>query len=341
MVGAPAPVNPAIDDTPWCEDASALASLFDLTHVPASQLRDLPAVASFSGMVSRFVKALATDGSSREEPLQTTHSPPQTASGLTSALWPQLHPTDLTVLTNAAAALSSSPTVTWYPEYGCALLAIGRPEPHILPATVRPAASSVRFPASTGPAVSLAVDRAAAAGGSGAGGGVGGGVSRAQAAMQSTGCRAAPQHVALHLVALDRWTFRTHGSSASVSPSGQGIQHTSSSPQHAVLYCGEVPAAELSALVFLISWLEVYRQQERQEGAKGFQRTPAFILCVVKDALGALRTQQAQGGSGSSREGTTPWSEPRGGFTDVGRHTGGDVERDTAWPLVRQVLQVV
>ncbi len=125
-----------------------------------------------------------------------------------------------------------------------------------------------------------------------------------------------------------------------MSPSGRGIQHTSSSPQHALLYCGTVPTAQLQGLVDDISQLEARGRREREQGVKGFQRTPAFILSVVKDALRALRTQQLGGVSGSSTEGNPPLSEPRGGFTDVGRHTGGDVERDTAWPLVRQVLQV-
>ncbi len=62
MFGAPAPADTGTDGTPWCEDASALASLFDLTHVAASKMRDLRAVASFSGMVSRFVKVRPPPG---------------------------------------------------------------------------------------------------------------------------------------------------------------------------------------------------------------------------------------------------------------------------------------
>lgn len=56
MGGNPAPTAIGADDTPWCEDVSMLGSLFDLTHVPASQLRDLRAVTSFSGLVCQFVK---------------------------------------------------------------------------------------------------------------------------------------------------------------------------------------------------------------------------------------------------------------------------------------------
>ncbi len=160
-------------------------------------------------------QALSTDGSSSEAPLQNTHSSPQTASSLTGPLWPQLHPADLIVLTDSAAALSSSSTITWYPEYGCALLALGRPQSHSPAAAGYTAASSACSPASTGPAGGRALGCARGAGG------VGGGVARAQAAMQRTGCRVAPQHVSLHLVALDGWAFRTHGSSARWVGAGQ------------------------------------------------------------------------------------------------------------------------
>ncbi len=77
---------------------------------------------------------------------------------------------------------------------------------------------------------------------------------------------------------------------------------------------------------------EVIRTRERQRkdhDIKGFQRTPAFVAAVVRDVLAACATGVA----------STSSSQPRGGFTDVGQHTGG-VPRATAWPLTRQVLQV-
>ena len=48
---------------------------------------------------------------------------------------------------------------------------------------------------------------------------------------------------------------------------------------------------------------------------QGHQKTPAFIHALYREAFGK------------------PNQTPRGGFTDVGLHTGGQ-ERDTAWPLV-------
>lgn len=52
-----------------------------------------------------------------------------------------------------------------------------------------------------------------------------------------------------------------------------------------------------------------------------------MIEALLKDAKAAL-----DGGS------STPHL-PRGGFTDVGLHTGGQ-PRDTAWPLARAVFKV-
>ena len=84
------------------------------------------------------------------------------------------------------------------------------------------------------------------------------------------------------------------------------------------------------------------------------------MLAVVKDALAALAAdsdKKATDGSENTAENTSECtasnfqerllasagteSMPRGGFTDVGQHTGGDAVRDTAWPLVRAVIQVL
>eukprot|EP00899_Mesostigma_viride_P028443 jgi/Mesvir1/8784/Mv02694-RA.1 len=62
------------------------------------------------------------------------------------------------------------------------------------------------------------------------------------------------------------------------------------------------------------------------KGRKGHQKTPAFISSVVSDAVQYMLT-------GKEAEG----SQPRGGFTDVGLHTGGTA-RDTCWALVREAV---
>ena len=56
----------------------------------------------------------------------------------------------------------------------------------------------------------------------------------------------------------------------------------------------------------------------------GHQKTPAFILSLVRTAALDLEHPRL----------------PKGGFTDVGLHTGG-IPRDTAWPLARETCRVL
>ena len=63
---------------------------------------------------------------------------------------------------------------------------------------------------------------------------------------------------------------------------------------------------------------------------QGNQKTPSFIQAIISDALETLHTEGE----------VHPLTTPRGGFTDVGLHTGGHA-RDTSWPMVRAVLQVI
>jgi hypothetical protein len=114
------------------------------------------------------------------------------------------------------------------------------------------------------------------------------------------------------------------------SPSGFG--HSASCSSHTPLYCGTLDQQSHSSGHFRARVQEVISRREMQrkhKDIKGFQRTPAFVAAVVRDVLAACAT-----GADS-----TCSSQPRGGFTDVGQHTGG-VPRATAWPLTRQVLQV-
>ena len=68
------------------------------------------------------------------------------------------------------------------------------------------------------------------------------------------------------------------------------------------------------------------RKGEKRTAAandQGHQKTPSMIKAVLEDALAGRD------------DGCTA---PRGGFTDVGLHTGG-LPRNTSWPLVVAVLQ--
>lgn len=67
------------------------------------------------------------------------------------------------------------------------------------------------------------------------------------------------------------------------------------------------------------------------ENDQGNQKTPALIQAVLSDALEKLDAKE------EPEESSAP---PRGGFTDVGLHTGG-CARNTGWPLVQAVMQVL
>ena len=54
---------------------------------------------------------------------------------------------------------------------------------------------------------------------------------------------------------------------------------------------------------------------------QGNQKTPAMVRAILTDALAQLESED------EPTEGSTA---PRGGFTDVGLHTGGHA-RNTAW----------
>lgn len=144
---------------------------------------------------------------------------------------------------------------------------------------------------------------------------------------------------------------------------------------HKLVPCGAVPATQymdfISTLHSLLDKRKSDHKKRREEGNKtscsgqgvkaGFQSTPAMVLAVAKDALQLLQQVAAKkaakeaaaaaaasyglGSSGAAAmtlsglsEGV-PSSHPRGGFTDVGRHTGHE-KRSTCWPLARAALQV-
>lgn len=65
------------------------------------------------------------------------------------------------------------------------------------------------------------------------------------------------------------------------------------------------------------------RESEKERPGSKLHRTPDFVQGVAVEVL-------RSGGS----------TAPRGGFQDVGMHTGHDAVPDTAWPLVREVIKV-
>ncbi|KAG2494611.1 hypothetical protein HYH03_007376 [Edaphochlamys debaryana] len=139
-----------------------------------------------------------------------------------------------------------------------------------------------------------------------------------------------PGTLALHLVCLDSWEFWAHSSPGAVC-------HTAVCDHYKFVPCGEVAAEDHKRLVLLVQGLiQVALQQKSKGGGKGIQRTPDSILAVVEAAVEAI-----QSGPNGAQEALQRVVMGRGGFTDVGRHTGGETVRDTCWPLVRSVLQVL
>lgn len=125
--------------------------------------------------------------------------------------------------------------------------------------------------------------------------------------------------------------------------SSNSISHTSTSSGHSSLYCGTIPAIIFHEVVTLVAYLTNKRQDEKPyDNKKGSQRTPAFISAVVTDAITLLEAGVTAGNvtlRANQALVQNTVTMPRGGFTDVGLHTGG-VPRHTSWPLVQQTLKV-
>jgi hypothetical protein len=100
----------------------------------------------------------------------------------------------------------------------------------------------------------------------------------------------------------------------------------------------------------------IQQQQKLKAKDKGkgqrqshFQRTPAFIVSVITAALSLLPADPeagasaGDGGSGGllqqGLDTVISITPPRGGFTDVGKHTGADAKA-TSWPVLQSVFQV-
>ncbi len=113
----------------------------------------------------------------------------------------------------------------------------------------------------------------------------------------------------------------------SCSSSKDTVEHGATVAGSTVLFCGRIPASSLDAFTTKLARIE----EKRTEKEKKKQHTPAFLHALVLDAIEAAQAQEM----GEAKSST----EPRGGFTDVGMHTGSP-PRGTTWPLVREVIKV-
>jgi hypothetical protein len=135
------------------------------------------------------------------------------------------------------------------------------------------------------------------------------------------------------------------------------MQFTSGSSKASCLYVGSVAAAKYSALTRTMHTI-IQQQQELKANDKSkpggqrqshFQRMPAFIMSVIKAALSLLPADPETGASAGDGGSRGPLQQgldtvinitpPRGGFTDVGKHTGAD-PKATSWPVLQSVIQV-
>lgn len=216
---------------------------------------------------------------------------------------PWLTPRDCSSI-EAALTFLASDSATWYPGYACALLALP-------PSAIQPS----------------------------------------------------PGDLALVLVGLDSWRFWQH------CTSGNSFQHTAECLDSVVMPCSALSAEDYGAFLAHLAAIKDKAEQRKDKDrtAAGnkqghqkvscatmtarracpmphesflhpytslFPQTPAFIHALVEQALELVAVRKAYVNAEVAER------QPRGGFTDVGLHTGG-MPRDTAWPLVREALRTV
>lgn len=132
--------------------------------------------------------------------------------------------------------------------------------------------------------------------------------------------------VKLNLICLDQWTFSMRS-----GPSGR--KHSAHAGNHSsvAILVGTIPLRIfpdfLDRTSFLLQRAKSRKGEKRTAAGneQGHQKTPAMIQAIMLDALG---------------NSTNKSTSPRGGFTDVGLHTGGQ-KRNTSWPLLLAVIQTI
>lgn len=240
-------------------------------------------------------------------------------SNVSSIAW-ELPRTDAAALYRLPEILGSD-AVTWYPEFGCALLALGGAD-----------AAAAAAPLQLQPAVAASASASSSEGGQGRG----------------SGCfdrsldfdvRSIPGALELWLVMLDGWQFevRPHGTVDS-------WQHAARCKSYETALCGSLAdASQLGSLLKRVKDVMKRKQAEKKDSGgqdKGFQRTPAFVLWAVQKALAAGDDGRSSGDDsiGGGRGGGHR-EHPRGGTADVGQHTGC-APRGTTWPLFKFTIKV-
>ena len=130
----------------------------------------------------------------------------------------------------------------------------------------------------------------------------------------------------LSVIGLDKWEFVVHSSP-------QGRSHTAYSSGYSIAFAMNTEAQwgdliQKFRKIFSKAIQNTGNKRSAYYNEQGHQKTPAFIYAVLNDAITQIQVETEHN-----------LTKPRGGFTDVGLHTGG-LPRDTSWPLVTSLLQV-
>ncbi|KAL7472894.1 hypothetical protein ACHAXS_014340 [Conticribra weissflogii] len=144
------------------------------------------------------------------------------------------------------------------------------------------------------------------------------------ALLLAKGVGCTPGVVAWNLISLDLHRFDTM---SKLNSNTYEYVDTANATDYEVLHIGTSTQDQTNELMSAFNRFYVEAQavtgndrSSRGGDRLGHQRTPAFIHALFRKAFGAQNVA------------------PRGGFTDVGLHTGGE-KRDTAWPLVFSILR--
>ncbi|KAJ1615641.1 hypothetical protein T492DRAFT_897221 [Pavlovales sp. CCMP2436] len=133
----------------------------------------------------------------------------------------------------------------------------------------------------------------------------------------------------LEVIGLDGWEF---GTTSALPNACEGAR---SACEPVVLYVGSFETGRCNR--FATAFEAILDKVQKRSGEAhhadnsngGHQKTPAFIEAVAQNAVRAANTMPAADGKETELDYSVT---PRGGFTDVGRHTGGS-RRETELPL--------
>lgn len=108
------------------------------------------------------------------------------------------------------------------------------------------------------------------------------------------------------------------------------------------MFCGSIPTELYNKFQLKVASLIQSRQEAKKgkhDKGAGFAHTPGFMIAVVKDAVRSVKAAGPEETASPEVQQMKSMTPPKGGFTDVGRHTGS-MPRDTSWHLAKETLLV-